>query len=182
MRIGNLDIKAPLLLGGEQNEAEVLGATVWLWMHSPMHRDAPLHALPTLLLPIIKRQQYVLVVENERPVFFLSWAWLNEEAEARFLTRPSIEMKEEDWDSGDRIWFCDWIAPFGHTHAMQTLIRHDLFAEHCWRALYHRGAERGKRVVMFHGKHVTREAAQRWQLNHPLAAPLPQAFKGTTHE
>lgn len=182
MRIGNLDIKAPLLLGGEQNEAEVLGATVWLWMHSPMHRDAPLHALPTLLLPIIKRQQYVLVVENERPVFFLSWAWLNEEAEARFLTRPSIEMKEEDWDSGDRIWFCDWIAPFGHTRAMQTLIRHDLFAEHCWRALYHRGAERGKRVVMFHGKHVTREAAQRWQLNHPLAAPLPQAFKGTPHE
>jgi ACP:hemolysin acyltransferase (hemolysin-activating protein) len=182
MRIGNLDIKAPLLLGGEQNEAEVLGATVWLWMHSPMHRDAPLHTLPTLLLPIIKRQQYVLVVENERPVFFLSWAWLNEEAEARFLTRPSIEMKEEDWDSGDRIWFCDWIAPFGHTRAMQTLIRHDLFAEHCWRALYHRGAERGKRVAMFHGKHVTREAAQRWQLNHPLAAPLPQAFKGTTHE
>lgn len=115
MRVGNLEIKAPLILGGEESEAEVLGATVWLWMHSPMHRDAPLHALPTLLLPIIKRRQYVLVIENDRPVFFLNWAWLNEEAEARYLTRPSIEMPEADWDSGNRIWFCDWIAPFGHT-------------------------------------------------------------------
>ncbi|MDY1038623.1 toxin-activating lysine-acyltransferase [Lelliottia sp. CFBP8978] len=182
MRVGNLDIKAPLILGGEENEAEVLGATVWLWMHSPMHRDAPLHALPTLLLPIIKRQQYVLAVENGRPIFFLSWAWLNEEAEARYLTRPSIEMKEEDWDSGDRIWFCDWITPFGHTAAMKTLIRHDIFPDHCWRALYHRGEERGKRVVMFHGTHVTRESAKHWQLNHPLAVNLPEAFKGTTHE
>lgn len=69
MRVGDYDIKAPLILGGEESEAEVLGATVWLWMHSAMHRDAPLHALPTLLLPIIKRRQYVLVVENGRPVF-----------------------------------------------------------------------------------------------------------------
>ena len=46
MRVGHLDIKAPLILGGQESEAEVLGATVWLWMHSPMHRDAPLHACP----------------------------------------------------------------------------------------------------------------------------------------
>ncbi|AEN66083.1 toxin-activating lysine-acyltransferase [Enterobacter soli] len=182
MRIGNLDIKAPLILGGEESEAEVLGATVWLWMHSPMHRDAPLHALPTLLLPIIKRRQYVLISENERPVFFLSWAWLNEESEARYLTRPSIEMKEEDWDSGDRMWFCDWIAPFGHTSAIKKLIRDDIFPDHCWRALYHRGAERGKRVVMFHGGHISRTTAREWQLKHPLTVNLPEALKGTNHE
>lgn len=72
MRVGQYEIKAPLIFGGADNEAEVLGASVWLWMHSPMHRDAPLHALPTLLLPIIKRRQYVLIMENERPVFFLA--------------------------------------------------------------------------------------------------------------
>ncbi|HCC12753.1 MAG TPA: toxin-activating lysine-acyltransferase, partial [Atlantibacter hermannii] len=60
MRIGDYEIKAPLMLGEQPNEVEALGATVWLWMHSAMHRDAPLHALPTLLLPIIKRGQYVL--------------------------------------------------------------------------------------------------------------------------
>ena len=182
MRVGNWDIKAPLILGGDESEAEILGATVWLWMHSPLHRDAPLHALPTLLLPIIKCQQYVLVSENSRPVFFLSWAWLNDAAEARFLTRPAIEMKEEDWTCGDRMWLCDWIAPFGHTAAMSTLIRQDIFPDQCWRALHHRGAERGKRVVNFHGKHVSRNEAHAWQLKHPLAVNLPEALKGTHHE
>lgn len=56
MRVGRYDVKSPLILGGEESEAEVLGASVWLWMHSPLHRDAPLHAPPTLLLPVIKRQ------------------------------------------------------------------------------------------------------------------------------
>lgn len=182
MRVGDYDIKAPLILGGEESEAEVLGATVWLWMHSAMHRDAPLHALPTLLLPIIKRRQYVLVVENGRPVFFLSWAWLNLESEARYLTRPSIEMKEEDWDSGDRMWCCDWIAPFGHTAAMSALMRRDIFPDHCVRALYHRGEQLGKRVMMLHGDRVSAEQARAWQLAHPLAVNLPEVFKGTNHE
>ncbi|MCF6687976.1 toxin-activating lysine-acyltransferase [Raoultella terrigena] len=182
MRTGQYEIKAPLIFGGVDNEAEVLGASVWLWMHSPMHRDAPLHALPTLLLPIIKRRQYVLVVENDRPAFFLSWAWLNQESEARYLTRPSIEMRETDWNSGDRMWFCDWIAPFGHTAAMNALMRQDIFADHCARALYHRGEQRGKRVVMFHGRRVSREQARSWRLAHPLAVDLPETFKGLNHE
>lgn len=87
-----------------------------------MHRDAPLHTLPTLLLPIIKRQQYVLASYQNQPVFFLSWAGMNQEAEARYLTQPAINMQENDWNSGDRLWFCDWIAPFGHTREMRNLI------------------------------------------------------------
>lgn len=174
MQIGDYDVKSPLMLGGQESEAEVLGATVWLWMHSPMHRDAPLHALPTLLLPIIKRGQYVLVSRDARPVFFLSWAWLNPESEARYLTQPAIHMPQEDWDSGDRLWCCDWIAPFGHTRAMSQLVRQQIFPDSCWRALYHRGEARGKRVVTFHGARVSREAARHWRREHPLAVELPE--------
>ncbi|SFR16707.1 cytolysin-activating lysine-acyltransferase [Enterobacter sp. kpr-6] len=182
MRVGQYDIKAPLILGGDESEAEVLGATVWLWMHSPMHRDAPLHALPTLLLPIIKRGQYVLVAEQGRPVFFLSWAWLNLESEARYLTRPAIEMREEDWASGDRMWCIDWIAPFGHTAAMSALMRRDYFPDRYVRALYHRGEKLGKRVVLLHGNQVSRDQAKAWQQAHPLAVNLPEVFKGTNDE
>ncbi|MWL73286.1 toxin-activating lysine-acyltransferase, partial [Escherichia coli] len=85
-------------------------------------------------------------------------------------------------DSGDRIWFCDWIAPFGHTAAMSAPIRRDIFPDHVLRALYHRGAERGKRVMTFHGDRVSREQARVWQQQHPLAVNLPEAFKGTNHE
>ncbi|WP_318374260.1 toxin-activating lysine-acyltransferase [Enterobacter sp.] len=182
MRVGEYDIKAPLILGGDENEAEVLGASVWLWMHSPLHRDAPLHALPTLLLPIIKRRQYVLVAKDEQPIFFFSWAWLDRESEARYLTRPAIEMRDEDWASGDRMWCIDWIAPFGHTAAMGSLMRRDLFPDHCLRALHHRGQQLGKRVVMLHGNHVSREQAQAWQHAHPLSVNLPEVFKGMHHE
>lgn len=182
MRVGQYDIKAPLILGDDESEAEVLGATVWLWMHSPMHRDAPLHALPTLLLPIIKRGQYVLVAEQGRPVFFLSWAWLNLESEGRYLTRPAIEMREEDWASGDRMWCIDWIAPFGHTAAMSALMRRDYFPDRCVRALYHRGEKLGKRVVLLHGNQVSRDQAKAWQQAHPLAVNLPEVFKGTNDE
>lgn len=174
MRIGDYEIKALLMLGEQPNEVEALGATVWLWMHSAMHRDAPLHALPTLLLPIIKRGQYVLAFQHERPVFFLSWAWLNPESEARYLTQPAIHMPQEDWDSGDRLWFCDWIAPFGHTRAMSKLVLQEVFPDSCMRALYHRGGERGKRVVTFHGTRVSREAARDWRREHPLAVDLPE--------
>lgn len=91
-------------------------------------------------------------------------------------------MRETDWDSGDRMWFCDWIAPFGHTAAMNALMRQEVFADHCVRALYHRGEQRGKRVVMFHGRRVSREQARTWRLSHPLAVDLPEAFKGLNHE
>ncbi|EFH8192403.1 toxin-activating lysine-acyltransferase, partial [Escherichia coli] len=50
MRNGKYDVLSPLYSGEPVNEAEVLGAAVWLWMHSPLHRDAPLHTLPDLLL------------------------------------------------------------------------------------------------------------------------------------
>ncbi|HBA2739505.1 TPA: toxin-activating lysine-acyltransferase [Escherichia coli] len=115
MRNGKYDVLSPLYSGEPVNEAEVLGAAVWLWMHSPLHRDAPLHTLPDLLLPVIKHRQYVVATEQGRPVFFMSQAWLSPEAEARYLTQPAILMPQSDWNSGDRMWVCDWVAPFGHT-------------------------------------------------------------------
>ena len=71
MRNGKYDVLSPLYSGEPVNEAEVLGAAVWLWMHSPLHRDAPLHTLPDLLLPVIKHRQYVVATEQGRPVFFM---------------------------------------------------------------------------------------------------------------
>lgn len=146
MRNGKYDVLSPLYSGEPVNEAEVLGAAVWLWMHSPLHRDAPLHTLPDLLLPVIKHRQYVVATEQGRPVFFMSQAWLSPEAEARYLTQPAILMPQSDWNSGDRMWVCDWVAPFGHTPDMSRLVRQDIFPRLCWRSLYHRGQQTGLRL------------------------------------
>ncbi|HAT6805166.1 TPA: toxin-activating lysine-acyltransferase [Citrobacter freundii] len=165
MRCGRFFVQAPLLLGGQVSEAEALGAAVWLWMHSPMHRYAPLCVLPTVLLPVIKNQQYVLVSEGERPVFFLSWMWMNEDAEARYLSEPGVMIKEEDWCNGDRMWFRDFIAPFGHAPEMFRLLRHEIMPHYCARSLWHRGEEKGARIKTFRGHHVTHSEFQAWALN-----------------
>ena len=171
---GKYDVLSPLYSGEPVNEAEVLGAAVWLWMHSPLHRDAPLHTLPDLLLPVIKHRQYVVATEQGRPVFFMSQAWLSPEAEARFLTQPAILMPQSDWNSGDRMWVCDWVAPFGHTPDMSRLVRQDIFPRLCWRSLYHRGQQTGLRVMNFRGAQVSREEARQWRVQHPLAVDVPE--------
>lgn len=177
MRYGSLDIIAPRLLRASCNEAEALGSAVWLWMHSASHRDAPLKVLPAVLLPAIKRRQFVLAVEAGKPVFYLSWASLGEEAEARYLSNPPERMPEADWASGDRLWLLDWVAPFGHTRAMRHVIAR-LFADRCLRSLYHRGDERGLRVMEFKGIAVMKEEARAWFFDHPIAGVL--RFQETT--
>ncbi len=174
MRFETLDVLAPGLLNTSCNEAEILGSAVWLWMHSQTHREWPLHTLPALLLPAIKHRQFVLATENGKPVFFLSWAELSPEAERRYLANHPITMPEEDWVSGERIWFLDWIAPFGHTPKARRLVTR-LFATRCMRALYHRGDTRGLKVMDFHGIGVMAEEARAWSaLNPPLLPALTQ--------
>lgn len=157
------------MFGGEHSEAETLGAAVWLWMHSPSHRDAPLHTLPTLLLPAIKKQQFVLVSQESKPVFYFAWAWMDEEAEYRYLTQPAVMIQERDWTSGDRMWVLDWVSPFGHTTKMKQLITDIIFPNQFGRFLYHKGAITGKKIKTWRGKNIDKSITEPWYQAHPLA-------------
>lgn len=165
---GQLDIIAPGLMEQNWSEAEALGSTVWLWMHSKSHQKIPLHTLTTLLLPAIKNQQFVLATEADRPVFYLSWANFSQQAELRYLQQHPGCMPEADWKSGDRMWALDWVAPFGHSGIMSQLLKQQLFANRCMRALYHRGNDRGLKIKTFHGKAMLPEQARGWFEAHPV--------------
>ena len=39
-----------------------------------------------------------------------TWGWLNGEAEEKLITGEALE--PEDWQSGDRLWIIDLIAPY----------------------------------------------------------------------
>lgn len=161
-------VQCPLVLGGSVNEVEVLGASVWLWMHSARHKGAPLETLPTSLLPVIKARQYVLAFKGDKPVLFMSWAWFDEDAELRYLTQHHLLLKESDWRSGDRMWITDWIAPFGDTRKMMSMVLSVLFPGHCARSIWHRGTDRGMRVKRFQGHDVSRREMASWRETHPL--------------
>lgn len=168
MNFDTFNVKAPLLLGSVFNEAEVFGAAVWLWMQSASHRDAPLHTLKALLLPAIKTRQFVLVEEAGKPVFYLSWANMSVEAERRYMSSPPVCMPEADWNSGDRMWILDWVAPFGHTKTMKRLLSQHLFANLSMRSLYHRGSGKGLRVMTFHGMAVMPQEKALWERLHAV--------------
>ena len=94
-----------------QAQFDALGKLSWIWMHSPMHRDWVTSAAARFLLPPVAMQQFELLECDGLPVAYCSWAWLNEEAEIRYLLKPSA-LELADWNSGDRLWFIDWVAPF----------------------------------------------------------------------
>ena len=177
MRYEGLDVVAPAALGDESrfSEAEAFGSAVWMLMHSPAHRNAPLHLLAPLVLPAIRQRQFVIASENGKPVFYLAWAWLDVDAESRYLSLPPQHMRTTDWTSGDRLWLLDWIAPFGHTRTLRALIGRRLFPHWCASALYHRGAEKGLRIMRYHGIAVSAQEARLWFAQHPCNAPAREA-------
>lgn len=168
MRYKNLDISAPRLTSEPFSEVEALGAATWLWMQSGTHSPLPVGSLATLLLPAIKRGQFVLASQQGVPVFYMGWASLSQEAESRYVKNPAYTMPLSDWNSGDRIWILDWVAPSGHTYAMRQFILTRLFPDRCFRSLYHRGTEKGLRVVQWHGSALLPAESEHWSKANPV--------------
>lgn len=155
------------------SEVQALGAAAWLWMHSPMHRSLPLTTLNALLLPAIKRRQFLIATDNDQPVFYMAWAWFDAQAERHYIERNPVHLPPDDWTRGERLWVLDWIAPFGHTRHMARWVTRDLFASRCWRSLDHRGSQRGLRVRSFHGIAVPAAQARLWFDANPVQASRP---------
>ena len=91
---------------------DLLGKLCWLWMSSPLHRDWQQSLAARFLLPPVALGQYELIERDGMPVAYCSWAWLSAEAEMRYMVDSSM-IQLSDWNGGDRLWFADWVAPFG---------------------------------------------------------------------
>mgnify|MGYP000850280573 CR=1 FL=1 len=84
-----------------------------LMASSPTHRHLFLADLEWLVLPPLMLQQFRIFRVKQRPVAFVSWAFLSEEAEAR-LQQSTPRLQPADWNSGDRAWIVDVVMPFGN--------------------------------------------------------------------
>ncbi len=164
----SLDIVAPGLRLQPYNQAEALGAATWLWMHSPAHRNMPLLALSRLLLPAITRAQFALGSSAGQPLFYVAWATFDRAAEGRYVSRHPLELEAADWCSGERLWITDLVAPFGHAPELVSWLRRQAFPQRVLRALYHRGEQRGLRIMHFRGRALPRQAAQAWIASNPV--------------
>ena len=168
-----LTFVAPQFEPHHLSEAAVLGAIVWLWMQSKMHQDAPLKALNAALMPAIKTGQYLLAFKNDQPVAYVAWAKFDEQTEAQYLSNPAQLNQADQWQSGERYWFTDYITPFGDARQIRQMLTHRLFPTGLFRSLYHKGADKGLRVMTFHGTAVHALEAKHWFEQHPVCWPEP---------
>lgn len=173
MSQSSLSLISPCVAPTGKSEAELFGAMAWLWMQSSTHRHCPLHELERLILPALKTGQFVLALDKsprQQPAGLVTWANFNAQAEERYLQTLDRTLQLGDWQSGDRPWILDWVAPFGHSQAM-TRDAQRLFNQSVYRALHHKGDQRGLKVLHFRGANITaKQAAEFW-----AARPLPLA-------
>jgi cytolysin-activating lysine-acyltransferase len=98
-----------------------LGEVTWLLLNSPGYRDGDLRLVEEMFLRPLLLDQLRVYRRGSRPVGLASWAWLGPDAEARYLETGRLE--PEDWQSGSRLWFTDFLAPFGDVRAVTAAAR-----------------------------------------------------------
>jgi cytolysin-activating lysine-acyltransferase len=133
----------------------LLGRLAWLWMNSPLQRDWDMSTAARFLLPPILHEQVELIERDGVPVAYCSWAWLDQDAELRYMMNPSA-MRVEDWKSGDRLWFADWVAPFATVDSWslrRRMMRR--FPDQVARAIRVKRERKTARVMEFTGPALT---------------------------
>ncbi|MEB0141179.1 MULTISPECIES: toxin-activating lysine-acyltransferase [unclassified Undibacterium] len=74
----------------------------------------------------------------------------------------------EDWNSGERMWIIDWVAPFAHTKQMTRFLKRHLLANYWFKTLYHRRNEKKLIIKTFRGVDVMKQEAEQWFATHPV--------------
>lgn len=100
-----------------QSYFNLLGNITWLWMNSSLHKEWSCELLARNVIPAIENEQYMLLIDNGIPIAYCSWADLNLETEVKYIKDIS-SLTPEEWQSGDRRWIIDWVAPFGHSQLL----------------------------------------------------------------
>ncbi|NVK35399.1 MAG: toxin-activating lysine-acyltransferase [Rhodobacteraceae bacterium] len=106
---------------------------LWLAAQTPNFISQPLGDIASGCQFAINRGQFRIYRSAESlPLGCVCWVWLDAEHEdtaaAAMLAAPfgTVTLKEE-WMGGDRLWFYNFIAPFGHARAIADDLRHRVF-------------------------------------------------------
>lgn len=92
------------------DKLRVYGDMLFLGFRSPRHAQMPLGALRRYLEPPVELGQFRIFRFDDVPRAMYSWAWLDRDAERKLVEGEPLA--PEDWQSGDRLWIIDLIAPY----------------------------------------------------------------------
>ena len=142
------------------NNATVLGEIVWVMSHSKLHSEWELASIHKWVVPAMVHQQFRLYKENDKPVAFVSWAYLSQRAENAYV-RNTRALTADDWKSGDRGWIMDFVAPFGHAKQMSRDLKYNIFVNDVGRSLRWREGSDTLTINYLHGAKAIDKAQDR---------------------
>ncbi|WP_170419304.1 toxin-activating lysine-acyltransferase [Ruegeria atlantica] len=105
-----------------------------------------------LFYPLSIGQGRLFMQGENAPLSFVTWAWVNEEVDAR-LTNDPDDIKPNEWNCGEHLWFMDFIAPYGRVREIITHLDQELFHSVSYAKLHRIGMDDGqsKRVARYYG-------------------------------
>ncbi len=86
------------------------GDFLFLAFRSDWHRQMSVANLRSAFEAPIELDQYRVFRFDDVPRAVITWAWLNSDAERRYVRGGLLE--PDDWRAGDRLWLLDIIAPY----------------------------------------------------------------------
>ena len=88
-----------------------MGELCYIYLRSPLHRHARLSDFRALIQPPVDLDQVVIFRDGDQPRASITWAFLSDEAEARFLADEPL--RPSDWRSGKNMWVIEMVSLFG---------------------------------------------------------------------
>ena len=93
----------------KEDKLMAFGKIGWLWSASDLHREWPVGLQAKTIMPAIETGQFKILEREGYPVAYCCWAFLDQKLEKDYLVNP-VGLSPGDWQSGDRLWFVDWIS------------------------------------------------------------------------
>lgn len=134
-----------------------VGKISWLWSNSDLHQSWPYDLFTRFVLPPVMEQQICIVESQGYPVAYCSWALLDKQTEQNYILNPN-SLNPDQWNCGDRLWFCDWISPFSpkFTWALRSAMN-DRFPEKVGRSMRVKKTQTQARIAVYAGQDLNKE-------------------------
>lgn len=132
-----------------------VGFALELLAQSPYHKQ---HALGDYfrveILPALWfRQCRFYLTEDQIPTAMVTWAWLSEDVEHQIHTTGRA-LAEDDWNCGDRLFFNDWITPYGNIREIVHEMTHEIFPNEVATGIRRNSDGSVKRINRWTGQNV----------------------------
>ena len=104
------------------------GEVMNVYLGSKYHSSSSLVELFAWIMPAIHFNQFRMYHQGGRPIAWVTWALMKEAEGTAYVTaNQDFDFTPETWQSGDQIWFIDFIAPYGHALKVAYDLKRNVF-------------------------------------------------------